>query len=81
MNYPKNNRPPVNDAELRQIGGYLAATPDLYEEIIHRLYARLVRTEELTGKIDAIRALVDESVARMEPVSWIDALTEILDEK
>lgn len=34
---------------------------------------------EAQAKLDAIRALVDESVARMEPVSWIDALTEILD--
>jgi hypothetical protein len=31
------------------------------------------------AKLDAIRTLVNESVARMEPVSWIDALTEILD--
>jgi hypothetical protein len=31
------------------------------------------------AKLDAIRALVDESLARMEPVSWIGALTEILD--
>jgi hypothetical protein len=35
--------------------------------------------EEMSEKLDAIRALVNESVARMEPVSWVAALTEILD--
>lgn len=30
-------------------------------------------------KIDAIRTLVNESTARMEPVSWIGALNAILD--
>ena len=39
------------------------------------------RESDPQAKLDAIRALVNESVARMEPVSWIDALTEILDEK
>lgn len=39
------------------------------------------REPDPQAKLDAIRALVNESVARMEPVSWVDALTEILDGK
>ena len=37
------------------------------------------REPSAQAKLDAIRALVNESVARMEPVSWVDALAEILD--
>ena len=41
--------------------------------------SKLVTDARTQSKLDAIRALVAESTARMEPVSWIDALTEILD--
>jgi hypothetical protein len=103
MSYPKSERTPFSDAEVRQLGGYLTDTPNLYDETIHRLYARLVRTEgrldeaqrhaeEEThaynslcadlrteiAKLDAVRALVRDATDRMEPVSWVDALTSIV---
>jgi hypothetical protein len=103
MSYPKSRRTPFSDAEVRQLGGYLTDMPHLYDEVAHRLYARLVRTENRLdeaqrgaeeethaynslcadlraeiAKVDAVRALVREAIDRMEPVSWVDALTSIV---
>jgi hypothetical protein len=57
MSYPKSKRTPFSDAEVRQLGSYLTGTPHLYDETVHRLYARLVRTED---RLDEAQRDVEE---------------------
>jgi uncharacterized coiled-coil DUF342 family protein len=40
----------------------------------------LREVDRLEGKLNAVRALVQEATDRMEPVSWIETLTEIIGE-